>query len=198
MCKICRRMGEKLCGRAKCAAIRKPYPPGGRAKKRRRQSSTEYSKQLREKQKVKALYGLGERQFRRYVQHALTQRGKTIESLLSRLERRLDNVAYRLGFASSLPAARQLAAHGHFMVNGKRVTVPSYRVDPGDVIEVRSGSRERAPFREMQERLKKYTPPAWLGLEQERFRGEVRREPAPEDVGVLPANMQAILEYYSR
>jgi small subunit ribosomal protein S4 len=177
--------------------IRKPYPPGMHGQKRRRTIS-EYGRQLREKQKIKALYGLGERQLRRYVASALKQRDKTVESLLSLLERRLDNVLVRLGLTSSLGAARQLAAHGHFLVNKKRVNVPSYPVSTGDIVSIRPASAGRNVLRDMPERLKKYTPPAWLALNRETREGRILREPSLEDLGALPANIQAILEYYSR
>lgn len=196
-CKTCRRIGEKLCGRGKCAMIRKPYPPGMHGQKRRRTIS-EYGRQLREKQKIKALYGLGERQLRRYVSLTLTQRGRAVESLLSTLERRLDSVLVRLGIASSLGAARQLAAHGHFLVNKRRVKVPSYLVKAGDIISIRAASMGKSPLRDLSERFKKYTPPAWLAFNRETREGNVLREPSLEDMGVLPANVQAILEYYSR
>lgn len=165
---------------------------------KRRRTISEYGRQLREKQKVKALYGLSEQQLRRYVASALPHRGKTVEFLLSALERRLDAVLVRLGIALSLGAARQLAAHGHFLVNKKRVNVPSYLLKAGDILSIRPASVEKGPLRDISERFKKYTPPGWLAFNQQTREGHVIREPSLEDLGVLPANIQAILEYYSR
>lgn len=177
--------------------IRKPYPPGMHGQKRRRTIS-DYGRQLKEKQKVKALYGLGEKQLRRYVASALTHRGKTVESLLSALERRLDNVVVRLGITSSLGAARQLATHGHFLINRRRINIPSYPLKAGDVLSIRPASEKKEFLSEIPERLKKYTPPGWLAFNRETHEGRVVREPLLEDLGVLPANIQVILEYYSR
>lgn len=196
-CKICRRIGEKLCSRGKCAIVRKPYPPGSHGKKRRR-AITEYGRQLAEKQKIKALYGLGERQLRRYVTSALGERQNTINSLLSELETRLDNTAFRLGLVRSPSSARQASSHGHFLVNGKRITIPSYRLQPGDVVTVRGGSRAKGLFDELNERLKKYTPPPWLELNREDLSGKVLRAPTLQDIDRPPANLQRIVEYYSR
>lgn len=196
-CKTCRRIGEKLCGRAKCAMIRKPYPPGRHGQKRRRTIS-EYGRQLREKQKVKALYGISERQLRRYVASALTHRGKTVEFLISVLERRLDTILVRVGIVSSFGSARQLAAHGHFLVNKKRVNIPSCLLRAGDTFSIRPASMGSGPLDDIPERLKKHTPPNWLTFDKQTREGQVIREPLLEDLGALPANIQAILEYYSR
>lgn len=197
-CKICRRLGEKLCNRAKCATVRKPYPPGARGSKRRRGTMTEYGRQLREKQKVRALYGVGERQFRRYAMSALAERGNSSERLVWELERRLDSAVFRLGLASSPSSARQLVAHGHFLVNERRVTVPSYALKPGDVIQIKELSLAKVPFQALSERLKKYTPPAWLVFERDPMRGKILRLATSEDVGIFPGTIQTILEYYSR
>ena len=168
-CKTCRRIGEKLflkgerCFTPKCAVVRKPYAPGSHGKKRGRAPS-EYSRQLHEKQKLKALYGVSETQFRRYVTVAAARHGQSVEELMSQLERRLDNTVFRLGLAFSRSVARQLASHGHLLVNNKRVTIPSYAVRPGDLISVRKESLQKPPFKEALERVKKYTPRRGLTL----------------------------------
>jgi len=196
-CKTCRRLNEKLCGRAKCALIRKSYPPGVHGSKRRR-PLTEYGEHLRQKQRLRVVYGLGERPFRSYVNRALVQRGDTRERLLWALERRFDNVVMRLGFAPTLAAARQLTTHGHFLINGKRINAPSYALKTGDTIRIRPSSIKRTPFQDINERNKKYAPPAWLRLDKENLEGTVLRQATPEDIETLPINIQAVLEYYSR
>lgn len=198
MCKTCRRMGEKLCGRAKCALVRKPYPPGARGRLQRRRTQSEFGRQLKEKQKLKALYGMGEKQFRRYITMALKKRQAAEERLLWELERRFDTVVWRLGLAPSLAAARQLTAHGHFLVNDEKVTIPSCPLAPDDAVTIRKGSLAKVPFQDLRERLKKYTPPPWLELKRESLAGKVLRRPQPEDFGVVPAQLQVILGYYSR
>ncbi|MDP3795040.1 MAG: 30S ribosomal protein S4 [bacterium] len=202
-CKICRHVGEKLflkgerCFTPKCAVVRKPYKPGVHGKRRGRAPS-EYGRQLLEKQKLKALYGVREEQFRRYIASASGQESNNIEALLSGLERRLDNAVFRLGLGFSRSIARQLTSHGHILVNGKRITIPSYPVGPGDVLTIRKESADKGPFKDVSERLKKYTPPAWLTLDLEKLEGKVVRLPTLEDIGTPPANIQTILEYYSR
>lgn len=197
LCRVCRRIGERLCARAKCASIRKPYPPGSRPRGRRRTQS-EYGRQLAEKQKTKALYGLGERQLRRYVETALARRSETAEAFLAQLEGRLDTAVWRLGFALSLAEARQLVSHGHFLVNGTRVTIPSRAVRPGEEITIRTLSLARVPFSSLAERLKKHTPPAWLALKRETATGTVLRPASSKDLGIIPVNIQTVLEFYSR
>src|SRR3989344_1404227 len=145
-CKVCRRLRMSVCGREKCAFKRKPYPPGVHGKAFRRAGS-EFGSQLMEKQKVKFLYGLRERQFRNYILAALKQKNMaTSESILNSLESRLDNVVYRLGFAPTRAAARQIVNHGHAMVNGRRVNIPSYRVKVGDEVALRAASRQKGQF----------------------------------------------------
>jgi small subunit ribosomal protein S4 len=204
-CKICRRHGEKLylkgerCYSPKCALVRKPYPPGihGRSKKGRREGS-EYSKQLHEKQKVRFLYGVSERQFSNYVGKALESRGGDVMTRLSEsLELRLDNVVFRLGFMSSRSFARQAVAHGHLYVNGKRVFVPSYRVRKDDVISIAPGSKPKGLFTNLEVTLKKHQTPKWLLLVPEKREGTVTALPRADDV-VQSYNIKSIIEYYSR
>ncbi len=205
VCRLCRREGQKLflkgarCTSPKCALERRDYPPGqhGQMARFRRGQPTDYFRQLREKQKVKRVYGILERQFRRYFREALRTPGLTGENLLILLERRLDNVVYRLGFADSRAQARQLVQHGHFTVNGRRVTIPSYLVRPGDRIAVREGSRQRPYFRERAEMLDEMRVPDWLSLDTEDLSARVLGMPRREHVDI-PINEQLVVEYYSR
>lgn len=205
VCKLCRREGQKLflkgarCYSSKCAIERRDYPPGehGRYARYRRRRPSDYSRQLREKQKLRRIYGVLERQFRRYFQEAERQSGLTGENLLIILECRLDNVIYRLGFADSRPQARQLAGHGHFTVNGRRVTVPSVSLRVGDVVAVREGSRNRTYFKDRAKVLNEQDVPVWLELDANALSGRVRALPAREDIDV-PVNEQIVTEYYSR
>ena len=188
-----------VCGREKCALRRKPYAPGvhGRGRKRRREVS-EYAKQLREKQIVRFLYGISERQFRTYVTTALASHsGDAIRRVVEALETRLDNVVYRLGFAPTRRAARQLVAHGHISVDKRRVFVPSYRVRPGQAVSIVEGSRSKGSFSNLDITLKKQEVPAWLTLEAEKRAGQVATLPVAEDV-VRLYNIKSIVEYYSR
>jgi small subunit ribosomal protein S4 len=153
--------------------------------------------QLREKQKVRRIYGILERQFRRYYRDALKRTGLTGENLLSTLERRLDNVIYRLGFAESRAQARQLVQHGHFEVNGRRTNIPSYLVRLGERIEVREGSRTRVYFKEVPELMAERLMPQWLERDPARLVGTVVRIPERADIE-MPINEQLIVEYYSR
>ncbi len=206
VCKLCRREGEKLflkgdrCFTPKCSFERRPYPPGqhGQEAQYHRTRASDYALQLREKQKARRIYGVLERQFRRYFKEALRRPGLTGENLLVILERRLDNVVYRLGLAASRAQARQLVQHGHFVVNGRRTNIPSFLVRPGDVIEVREGSRKRAYFKEVRDYLHDRPPvPDWLRFDSNALRAEVLRLPKREDID-LPLNEQLIVEYYSR
>lgn len=207
VCKLCRREGEKLmlkgerCLSPKCPFEReRGYPPGmhGRmAQFRTRQRPSDYLRQLREKQKARRIYGVLERQFRRMFNEALRLPGRTGENLLSLLERRLDNVVYRLGFASSRAQARQLVQHGHFTVNGRRTRCPSLIVRPHDVISVREGSRRRTYFREYLQGLGQRGVPSWLSFDAERMTARVLAVPTREDIDT-PLNEQLIVEYYSR
>jgi small subunit ribosomal protein S4 len=206
VCKLCRREGEKLylkgarCFSPKCPFERdRDYPPGehGRTARFRRRRASDYSRQLREKQKLRRIYGVLERQFRRYFGEAERRSGLTGENLLVILESRLDNVVYRLGFGDSRAQARQLVQHGHFVVNGHRTNIPSYLVRPRDIIAVREGSRKRAFFRERAELLDESSVPGWLSLDVNAMTARVLALPAREDVD-LSVNEQLIVEYYSR
>lgn len=204
-CKLCRREGEKLflkgqrCYTPKCAFERRGFPPGehGRDAQFRRRRESEYHRQLREKQKTKRIYGISERQFRRYFRSALQRRGLTGEILLQMLERRLDNVIYRLGYADSRSQARQLVTHGHFNVNDRRTDVPSMLVKPGDRIEVREGSRKRVYFKDLGAAAETHTVPGWLGRDLSKLSGEVLQDPDRRDIDAT-INDQLIIEYYSR
>jgi len=205
VCKLCRREGQKLflkgdrCLSPKCAIDNRSYPPGAHGKKatfRRKQS--DFGMQLREKQKARRIYGVMEKQFRRYFQEASRRKGLTGVVLLSILESRLDNVVYRLGFADSRAQARQLVRHGHFDVNGRKTDIPSYLVSPGDVISVHSTSRSKAYFKDRTQIMQgNVSAPAWLNLNLTEMSGSVISEPSREDVEI-PLNEQLIVEYYSR
>lgn len=205
VCKLCRREGEKLflkgerCFSPKCAFERRPYPPGlhGRQAEFRRRKDSDYALQLRAKQKARRVYGVMERQFRRYFREAERRRGLTGTNLLVLLESRLDNVVYRLGFATSRPQGRQLVRHGHFEVNGRKVNIPSYLVQPGDVVAVRPSSRYKAIFREMAMDLEHRSVPDWLSRDDETMLGRILSLPTREDIDVT-INEQLIVEYYSR
>ncbi|RME65769.1 MAG: 30S ribosomal protein S4 [Caldilineae bacterium] len=205
VCKLCRREGQKLflkgerCLGPKCAVERRAYPPGehGRRAAMRRKVS-DYGMQLREKQKARRMYGVLERQFRRYFAEASRRKGLTGQTLLAILESRLDNVVYRLGFADSRAQARQLVRHGHFAVNGQKTDIPSFLVSPGDVISVRENSRGTTYFKERAQILESSSnPPSWLSLDVVNMSGSVLSEPTREEIAV-PLNEQLIVEYYSR
>lgn len=201
VCRICRRENIKLylkgerCYSDKCAIERRSYPPGQHGQGRAKFSG--YGVQLREKQKVKRMYGLRERQFRNFFAKAEKQKGITGTNLLILLERRLDNMVYRLGFANSRTEARQLVIHGHFTVNGGKVNIPSYLVAVGDVIELREKSRKIARISESLESVARRGVPSWLELEKEQFRGRVVALPAREDL-TMPVKEQFIVELYSK
>jgi small subunit ribosomal protein S4 len=204
VCKLCRREGEKLflkgerCLTQKCAIERRSYSPGmhgPRAQYRRQQS--DYALQLREKQKTKRIYGVMERQFRRYFRIAERRKGMTGVNLLILLESRLDNVIYRLGWADSRPQARQLVRHGHFCVNGRKTNIPSYLVKSGDVITVRDASKNKAYFKSLVGELGHRRPPNWLSLDVESMTGQVLSLPTREDID-LTIREQLVVEFYSR
>ena len=204
VCKLCRREGVKLslkgerCYSTKCAMERRAYAPGQHGQSRRfRRRQTDYGVQLREKQKARRVYGVLERQFRRYFREAQRRRGLTGENLVVILETRLDNVVYRLGFAESRAQARQLVQHGHVDINGVRMDIPSHLVRPGDVLTVHSTSRRLPYFRDIREILQEVTPPDWLSLDAEGMEGKVLTLPAREMLQV-PFNEQAIVAYYRR
>jgi len=164
---------------------------------RGRRKMSDYGVRLREKQKLRRIYGVLERQFRRYFDIAAKSKGLTGENLLILLERRLDNVVYRLGFASSRAQARQLVRHGHFTVNGRKVNIPSYLVKPGDVIAVREESRDKTYFKNLAEGMEHISVPSWLSLDPLNMTGRVLNLPAREDIDV-PVREQLIVEFYSR
>jgi small subunit ribosomal protein S4 len=201
VCRLCRREGIKLflkgerCYTDKCAIERRSYPPGQHGQGRSK--STEYSLQLREKQKLKRIYGVLERQFRRVFTLAERRRGITGENLLLLLESRLDNMIYRMGFAPSRSEARQLVRHGHFLVNHRRVTIPSYLVKPGDEIQVRESSRKVVRIQESLELAQRRGVPEWLEVNKDAFAGRVRALPTRVEL-TLPINEQLIVELYSK
>lgn len=201
VCRLCQRRGEKLflkgerCFTPKCAVEKKPSPPGEHFARRRRLS--ERAIQLREKQKARVTYGILERQFKKYFQEARRKPGVTGQYLLQLLERRLDNVVFRLGMADSRRQARQIVRHGHFIVNNKRTNVPSFLVRPGDEISVREGSRGMEYFTRLKEKLGDVTPPQWLSLDKERMAGKVIAAPDPADLQ-LTLDPRYIVEFYSR
>jgi len=201
VCRLCRREGIKLylkgqrCFTDKCAIERRGYAPGQHGQGRPRLS--EYNLQLREKQKLKRIYGLLERQFRGYFGRAAKKKGITGEYLLQLLERRLDNVVYRLGFAASRKEARQLTTHGHFLLNGRRVNIPSCLVKEGDIVMVKEKSRGLVPIQNALAAVETRGFPGWLELDKANFQGRVRALPTKEDAA-LPVNEQMVVELYSR
>ena len=201
VCRLCRREGVKLflkgsrCMTEKCAIERRSYPPGQHGQGRQRVS--EYSAQLREKQKLRRIYGLQERQFRGVFQAAERKSGITGEELLKMLECRLDNVVYRLGFGASRKQARQLVGHGHVLVNGRKTNVPARILRPGDVVEIKTRSRELLPIQAALEGSDSRGMPAWLELDRAAYRGTVRAVPTKDEIA-LPVNEQLIVELYSR
>ena len=205
VCKLCRREGEKLflkgqrCFTPKCAFERRSYPPGehGREAQYRRRRVSDYQRQLREKQKTRRIYGVSEKQFRRYYRTASKKRGLTGANLLEMLERRLDNVVYRLGYAESRSQARLLVGHGHFNVNNRRTDIPSMLIQPGDRIEVREGSRERTYFKDLPAVAEARTVPRWLERDLKNLTGGVIQLPERRDVDAT-LNDHLIIEYYSR
>jgi small subunit ribosomal protein S4 len=201
VCRLCRREGMKLflkgdrCFKDKCAIERRNYPPGQHG--RRRSKLLGYGIQLREKQKVKRIYGLLEQPFRLTFQRAERRKGITGANLLQELERRLDNVVYSLGFAASRAQARQLVCHGHVTVRGKKVTIPSYRVSKGHVIAIKEKSRSNEQIKASVETARARGVPNWLDLSPETFSGTVLELPSREDIK-LPISEQLIVELYSK
>ncbi|MBI4059457.1 30S ribosomal protein S4 [Candidatus Giovannonibacteria bacterium] len=200
-CKICRRLGLSVCGREKCAFKRKPYPPGVHGRSRRRGGrggGSEYGVQLREKQKLKFMYGLRETQFKNYVLEA-ERLGEARVKLMQILESRLDNTVFRLGLAPSRIMARQLVSHGHIMVNGRKVSIPSFRTKKNDVISVRPQSSSKGMFRDLEMYLKKYQTPPWLALDKDKREGKVLGSADIADPALEQnINLGAIVEFYSR
>ena len=201
VCRQCRREGAKLylkgdkCYSDKCAFGRRGYAPGQHGQGRKKVS--EYGTQLREKQKARRIYGILEAQFRSYFAKADRMKGITGENLLVLLERRLDNVVYRLGMADSRTQARQLVRHGHFTVNGRRVNIPSYLVRPGEVIQVKEGSKESPLLKEIVGNLGTKTVPAWLEMSAPDASGKVVRYPNRDEIDI-PVQEHLIVELYSR
>jgi len=201
-CRLCRREGTKLflkgtrCFTDKCAFERRGYVPGEHGKSRRIKE-TNYGQQLREKQKARRIYGLLERQFRHYFAKAATTKGVTGEVLLQMLERRLDNIVFRFGFAPSRSAARQLVRHGHFQVNGRTVDIPSFLVRAGDQVQVRERSRKMAVVQSSLEARKGQGVPEWLELSSEQLSGRILNIPTRANIPV-PINEQLIVELYSK
>ena len=202
VCRLCRRETMKLflkgerCYGEKCAIDRRNVPPGEHGKGRRAKLLG-YGLQLREKQKVKRMYGVLEQQFRRYFEAADRKKGVTGQTLLQLLEQRLDNVVYRLGFATSRPQARQLVRHGHFTVNGKRADIPSYSVRAGDLVAVRSGSIKNPAIIYATEEVKGRGIPEWLELDVEKLTGRLTAVPTRDQIN-LPVQEQLIVELYSK
>jgi small subunit ribosomal protein S4 len=202
VCRLCRREGMKLflkgerCYTDKCGFERRGYPPGQHGQ--RRIKFSDYGIQLREKQKVRRIYGVSERQFRNYFAKADRQKGITGANLLILLERRLDNTIYRLGFATSRQEARQLVGGGHFVVNGRTVSIPSYLVKPNDVIEVKEKSKGMQRIKEAVEGMARRGMPQWLALEKDSLKGTVRGWPDRAELTTPPIQEQLIVELYSK
>ncbi len=204
VCKLCRREGEKLflkgerCFTPKCAIEKRNQPPGQHGASRTfRKKPSDYGIQLREKQKARRIYGVLERQFRRYYADASRRSGVTGAVLLQYLEARLDNVVFRLGFATSRRQARQLISHGHITVNGKKVTIASFLVKPNDQIAVAQGSRKTAYFADLEKGLKSARTPGWLAVDARQLSGSVMSLPTREQIDT-PVKEQLIIEFYSR
>ncbi len=202
-CKTCRRLGQKLflkedkCLSSKCEVARKPYSPG-KQKRGRRSNISEYGLQLKEKQTLKFLYGLRERQFVNIVKGAIQKGGAGIaKHILQILEMRLDNVVYRLGFAKSRSLARQLVSHGHIAVNGVKITIPSFHVKKGDKISIRPASISKKVFIDLDTVLKKYSPPSWLKLDKNLKSAEITNLPDAKNLD-MTVNVNSIIEFYSR
>ena len=201
VCRLCRREGSKLflkgdrCFTPKCGIERRSYPPGQHGQGRTRFS--DYGVQLREKQKVKRMYGLLERQFASTMERASGMKGRSGENLLMLLERRLDSVVFRMGFATSRAEARQLVRHGHFLVDGRKATVPSILLKPGSKVRVRERSRQVARIAGALETLEGRSVPRWLETDKDKFEGTVKAMPTREDI-TLPIQEQLIVELYSR
>ncbi len=201
VCKLCRREGLKLflkgdrCFTVKCAIEKRNYPPGEHGQ--RRSKPSEYGLQLREKQKMKRIYGIQETQFRTYFQMAERQKGVTGENLVRLLEQRLDNVVHRLGFGASRAQARMLIGHGHILVNGRRVTIPSFLLRAGDAVEVHPASRDREVIKAGLEGAKKRRLPSWLELDAASFKGAVRSLPSKEEMAI-PVQEQLVVALYSK
>ncbi len=201
-CKKCRRAGQKLflkgdrCLGQKCAMIRRPYSPGVHGKSFKKRAS-EYGLQLTEKQKIRNTYGISERQFKGYFKEISIQRGDKKELFAQKIESRLDNVVFRLGWACSRSLARQLVSHGHILVNGRKVNISSYQIKKEDIIQIKEGSKNNAIFKDLKTLLKKYELPKWLSLDKEKLEAKVISKPSLEDMSKI-GELSMIIEYYSR
>jgi small subunit ribosomal protein S4 len=202
VCKLCRREGAKLylkgdrCFSEKCAVVRRPYPPGQHGQGRIKLS--EYALRLREKQKTRRIYGVLENQFRRYYAEANAMRGRTGEEMLGVLERRLDSAVYRMGFSITRAQARQLVRHNHVLVNGKRVNIPSYRVNPGDQVEIRERSRKIGFIQAALESAESRPRPSWVEVNKDAFSGVFKSMPVRDELNEPMVREQYVVEYYSR
>ena len=194
--RICRRLEFPVFESEKFSSIRKNYPPGQHGQSRRRKLSN-YGVQLREKQRIKYLYGILEKQFRNYFKKANNKMGATGDNLLISLESRLDNTIYRLGLANTRSAARQLVSHKHFLVNNKVVNIPSYNLSDGDIIEVRSKSKKNDIFLNSMRRIKSDNPMPWLTLDKSKLRGTFDKSPTRDEI-LEPLNEQLVVELYSK
>ena len=203
ICKKCRRIGQKLflkgerCFTPKCAMVKKPYPPGIHGKKKKRRATSEYGVQLTEKQKVCKIYNIRERQSKRYFQESLREKGIIGDNILKKLELRLDNVVFRLGLAESRSKARQIVSHGHVLVNDKKINIPSFQVKLNNTIKIKKSSLDSALFKDLKTKLKKYKPLDWLSFDKDKLEGKIISLPTQENVKI-PADLQMIVEYYSR
>jgi len=201
VCRLCRREGVKLflkgtkCSTDKCAVAKRAFPPGQHGKSRKKVSN--YMLQLREKQKIKRIYGMLERQFKHYFRIAQESKGVTGLMLLELLERRLDNVIFRMSFSHSRSHARQIVRHGLTYVNGRRVNIPSYTVKVGDEVTIKAGQETLKRYREIHDSLKDRVPPKWMTIEPDRFASKIVALPTKEDVG-FPVEEQMIVELYSK
>jgi small subunit ribosomal protein S4 len=205
ICKKCRRSGQKLflreerCFSTKCAMVKKPYAPGMKAKKHK-SALSEYGAQLAEKQKVKKIYGITERQFRKYFAEASRAKGIVPDALIVKLETRLDNAVFRLGIAGSRAKARQIVSHGHILLNNKRVDIPSIHLKKEDVVMIRPESLKKVIFKDLEAKIKKQTIPSWLSIENKEggvFKATVHGAPNRAQVE-LPVDLAMIIEFYSR
>jgi small subunit ribosomal protein S4 len=185
------------CYSDKCSYERRPYPPGQHGQGHRREKYSDYRVQLREKQKVRRIYGVLEKQFRNYYFRAERKKGVVGVNLLILLECRLDNMVYRMGFACSRNQARQLVRHNHFLVNGRKVNIPSYQVKVGDVIEVKESSRKNSQILEAMETVVRRGIPEWVEVQKENFRGTLQTQPSREGL-TMPIQEQLIVEFYSK
>ncbi|MFA5997121.1 MAG: 30S ribosomal protein S4 [Candidatus Paceibacterota bacterium] len=198
-CKICRRLGESICGREKCAFKKRPYPPGKLiSEKKHRSTVTDYGRQLREKQKVRHTYGVSETQFSNYVKEASAKRGvNPAEFLFEALESRLDNAVFRAGFVTSRALSRQIVSHGHIMVNGRRSNIASRRMKVGDVIAIRPGSMNTKLFEGLSEKMKTLTAPSWFKVDADKLTATFQGKPKAGQAE-LSFNLTSVIEFYSR